>query len=247
MLSLVSLAVASSYSEAPVPACDAVVLASYNVNYGLEGDGDTLAAAVATHADVLVVQEVTPLWAGQLADAFAAELPNQLFLPDGRGAGGLAILSRWPVSQHAFIASPIAWFPGWILHVATPHGNLQVLTVHLKPPVDDHGSFVGGAFSTADDRLAEMKAYVSELDPQLPTVVAGDFNERNGPSIAYLASLGYQSALPNTPTWRWDTPVGTIRRQLDHVLISAGMTRRDGAVLDIGKSDHLPLRASVCW
>lgn len=250
MLTLAGLALASSFSRpAPVvlPPCDGVVVGSYNVNFGISGDADTLDAAAALDADILVIQELTPAWAEALADRFAPDLPHQLFLPDTRGAGGLAILSRWPVAQHAFVGSPVDWFPGWVLHVQTPHGPLQVLTVHLKPPVADTGGFVVGAFTTGDDRLAELQAYVDVLAPDMPTVVAGDFNERTGPAISLLEDLGYTQAIPPGDTWRWPTPVLTLRNQLDHLFISPGLHARDGAVLDLGRSDHLPIRATVCW
>ena len=250
MLLLTTLAAASSFARpTPIelPPCTGAVVGSYNVNYGLAGDAETLDAAAALGADILVVQEVTPEWARALAQRFGRDLPHQLFLPDPRGAGGLAVLSRWPVAQHAYVGSPIGWFPGWVLHVQTPRGPLQVLTVHLRPPVADTGGFVVGAFTTGDDRLAELQAYVDTLAPELPTVIAGDFNERTGPSISLLDDLGYTQALPPGDTWRWPTPVLTLRNQLDHLFISPGLEARDGAVLDLGRSDHLPVRATVCW
>lgn len=156
------------------------------------------------------------------------------------------MLSRWPLRQHAFVGSPVGWFPGWVLHADTPHGPLQLLDVHLKPPFAETGGFVVGAFTTGDERLAELEAYLEVLYPGLPTVIAGDFNERAGPSVRLLEDLGYVGALPDVDTWRWPTPVLTLRNRLDHLFVGPGLRAEDGEVLELGRSDHLPVRARVC-
>src|SRR5437773_1751707 len=61
--------------------------------------------------------------------------------------------------------------------VATPIGAVQILDVHLRPPMSDGGSWVAGFFTTREVREREMAYHVEKLDPKLPTVIAGDFNE----------------------------------------------------------------------
>lgn len=241
---------AGSWSAAaPVAAplgCEGTRVASYNLNYGLAGDPDTLAAAVDTEADVLVLQEVTPEWVDVLGPAFRGRLRHQLFLPDDQGAGGLAVLSRYPLEQVAYVASPVGWFPGWIVAVDAPAGPFQVLAVHLHPPYAETGGYVVGAFTSFDERREELAAYLDALDPELPAVVAGDFNERRGPALGLLHDRGFVNVLPDEPTWRWDTPLGTLHNRFDHLYLGSGLVGRDGEVLDAGRSDHLPVRAVVC-
>ena len=65
---------------------------------------------------------------------------------------------------------------------------------------------VSGYFATPPVREAEMHAFFQAVDPDLPTIVAGDFNENaSGRAIGVLEGHGYKSALPeyagSAPTW----------------------------------------------
>ena len=221
-----------------------LALLTYNVNYGLAGDQATLAAIEDVDAEVVVLQETTPEWERVIRSQLADRYEHMLFRHSG-GAGGLAILSRHPLRKEGYLPSPSSWFPAWRLIVESNFGPVQLLAVHLRPPVSDSGSVVSGYFSTQDIRAQEIDAYLQELDPELPTVIAGDLNERNGEAIELLNSSGYRSALPEfqgrAPTWRWNTSVGTIRSQLDHVLYDSRLVPLDARVLQTGRSDHLPV------
>jgi endonuclease/exonuclease/phosphatase (EEP) superfamily protein YafD len=123
---------------------------------------------------------------------------------------------------------------------------VQALDVHLRPPMSDGGSWVAGYFSTRDDRREEIAAFFTALDPGLPTIIAGDFNEdAQGRAIAFLADKGLRSALPQVDprakTWRWQTKLGKLRMMLDHVVYGPGLELRGAEVLDRGTSDHLPV------
>ena len=128
----------------------------------------------------------------------------------------------------------------------SPLGPVQALNVHLHPPVSDSGSFVSGYFSTKSVREAEIESYWSELDDALPTIVAGDFNEgKGGKAISFLRANGLESALPefapSADTWRWQTSVGEVSSTLDHVVYDPRLEPVDARVLDLGRSDHLPV------
>ena len=47
---------------------------------------------------------------------------------DGPGAGGMGLLSRFPVQTVEVLPSPIGWFPAWLVRVETPEVPLQVLS-----------------------------------------------------------------------------------------------------------------------
>jgi endonuclease/exonuclease/phosphatase family metal-dependent hydrolase len=222
--------------------CGSVVVASYNLNFGLSGDPETLAAALATDADVLVLQEVTEDWVAAFDPV--EDWTHRIWHPDP-AAGGIAVLSRFPLREQELLPSPVGWFPALSVRVATPLGELTVLGLHLMPPVAPVGSFVVGALTTDDERLRELDAYMSVLDPSTPTVVVGDFNERDGDAVGLLLDQGYRPAVPPEDTWRW--PVGpiTLRGQLDHIFVGPGLVAGGGQVLQQGRSDHLPLVATV--
>jgi endonuclease/exonuclease/phosphatase (EEP) superfamily protein YafD len=112
--------------------------------------------------------------------------------------------------------------------------------------VSDGGSFVSGYFTTPSVRAAEIEGFFARLDPALPALVAGDFNEgADGPVTAFLERKGFASALPrlaaDQPTWRWGTFAGTLRKQLDHVAHDARLAALAVTVLPRGRSDHLPV------
>lgn len=224
---------------------------SYNVNYGLAGDASGLAAIVDADADVVLLQETTPEWEQALrgSDPINAAWPHQQF-HHCCGAGGLAILSRWPITELEILDPPghvDAWFPAARAVIATPAAELELLDVHLRPPVktDDQG-WLAALSSTPAVREAEIEHYLPALDPALPTIIAGDFNEGDGgAALDKLEAAGFIDVLARLRvrghTWRW----GGLRGRLDHVLVDERLEPVRGQILNAGRSDHLPLRVVV--
>lgn len=214
---------------------------TYNVNYGLAGDPQTTDAIGAGSPDLVLLQETTPAWERVLREAYGAVYPSIEFI-DGPGAGGMGLLSRYPVETVEVLPSPMGWFPAWLVRVQTPRGPLQVLNLHLKPPYSQRGGFLVGAFSTGDDRLAELELYLAFVDPELPTIVLGDFNEGRGRALNLLARQGFSDALPaGVDTWRWSVAGFEIEAPLDHVFHGPQLRPVQVEVQDLGRSDHLPV------
>jgi endonuclease/exonuclease/phosphatase family metal-dependent hydrolase len=163
------------------------------------------------------------------------------------GAGGMAILSRQPVSDVAYEQPVEGWFPGWAVVVQTPAGELQILNVHLHPPLSDRGSVsVQAYYQTQSARRSEIEQLYGTLAADLPTVVMGDFNENDGGrALRFLEQKGFQDALrefdPSTDTWRWRTSLMTVTGRYDHILYSRHLRCFDAQVLEQGASDHLPV------
>ncbi len=232
-------------ARAPRPGRPSVTVMTFNVNFGLAGDRNTVDAIRQGGADVVLLQETTPEWEQALRADLHGPYPRMAFRHCCR-AGGLGVLSKWPFREMDYIPAPSGWFPAWRLIVETPLGGLQVLVVHLRPPVSDAGSYVSGYFNTPPIREREIAAYFGRLDPSLPTIVAGDFNEGDGGrAVAFLAARNLRSVLPEfhpeADTWRWTTSVGTIRGRLDHILYDPRLDPLDARVLPFGRSDHLPV------
>jgi endonuclease/exonuclease/phosphatase (EEP) superfamily protein YafD len=226
-------------------AAPAVRVMTYNVNFGIPGDPPTVAAIAAGKADVVFLQETTDAWEQSLHAALGAQYPTMYFR-HWSGAGGLGVLSRLPVVSTELIRPEgEGWFPALRLVLQAPFGPLQVLVVHLRPPVTDGGSFVVGHFIIPKIHEAEIAHFADSLDARLPTLVVGDFNEEDGKAIAYLAELHMKSALPefapDRPTWHWPTSVWTFEGRFDHVVYDPRLTPLDVQVLDAGNSDHFPV------
>jgi endonuclease/exonuclease/phosphatase family metal-dependent hydrolase len=227
------------------PGATSLTVMTFNVNFGVAEHPDNLAAIAEQDADLVLLQETTPAAEAAIRGQLSERYEHMIFSHCCR-AGGLAVLSKYPIVDREQLAATIGWFPAQRVIVATPLGRVQVINVHLRPPISDDGSWVGGYFSTRSVRGEEMEAFWREADPGLPTIVAGDFNESgNGRAIAYLERQGLASALPaqhpRATTWRWPTPLGTIRAQLDHIVVDEHFAARDTRVVQGGRSDHLPV------
>ncbi len=232
--------------RAPSEAKGHLKVMSYNVNFGLGGDPGALAIIRENDCHVVFLQETTPGWERAIRRDLGDLYPHMAFR-QGPGAGGLAVLSKYPAVESELIDPPPGgWFPAWRIVLETPLGRLQALNVHLRPKISDSGSVVSGYFTTDAIREREIGEYARKLDPGLPTLIVGDFNEnRDGDAVEFLARAGMRSALgefsPYQRTWRWNTSVGQISSELDHMVYDPRLEPLDVWVVERGRSDHLPV------
>lgn len=248
-LSLTGCATARQPRE-PSPDKPHLRVMTYNVNYGLAGEPTTLAAIAKGGADLVVLEETTPAWEALIRRTLADAYPHMAFR-HCCGAGGLAVLSKYPIRSQKYLTPPQGgWFPGWRFVADTPLGPVQVLGVHLRPPVSEGGSVVSGYFTTSSVRRDQISDYWSTLDPALPTLVMGDFNEDvDGDAVQFLSAKGLRSVLPEfepgADTWRWQTSLGQVNSRLDHIAYDRRrLVALSAHVVEAGRSDHLPVVAT---
>ncbi|MEV4515797.1 endonuclease/exonuclease/phosphatase family protein [Dactylosporangium sp. NPDC049525] len=152
-------------------------------------------------------------------------------------AGGLMLLSRWPIRRHRFARYPMTRplrtellmrKGAQLAVVETPAGPLAVVNTHLSANRDDdwsEGNRYTGIIRGELDRLARL---VAGFEPALPAVVVGDFNvPRDSPVFTrFAAAAGLRDVLAGDtsttfrPTPRWPAPPA-----LDQVLIRAAADR----------------------
>lgn len=234
----------AKHAANPLPDVPRVSVMSYNVNFGLAGDRATVRAVAQRDADVIFLQETTPEWEAALRTEMSSTYPHIAF-KQSQGAGGLGVLSKLPIKSIDYLP-PQSWFPAARIVLDTPIGEVQLLNVHLRPPISDRGSVVSGYFNTKGVREAEIATFAQSLDPKMPTLIVGDFNENDtGRAMQWLREHGYTSALgefqPYAKTWRWRTSVGTLRGRYDHLCYNAKLRPLHAEVRDAGRSDHLPV------
>lgn len=226
----------------------AVRVATYNVNFGVRTSAINAAAIRNSAADVVLLQETTAASERHLRSELAEAYPHARFHHCCR-AGGLGILSRWPIRSISLHDSPIGWFPAWVIVVDSPAGPLQFLNVHLKPPVKRGGSRLRGFLTSSPERAREMTAYLRVLDPNLPTIIAGDFNEARGRVVEVIEESGFRSILnernPRAATWAWKVRGLWLRLQLDHIAYGRRFVPLDVAVSDSSDSDHFLVAATL--
>ncbi len=227
---------------------------TYNLDYRNPDFGATLDAIEAANADVVLLQEVSAPWRDALRARFARQYPHHAFHVHTRQAGGLAVLSKLPIERDELWAPPPgtgAWFPAERLVITTLFGPVQLLNVHLRPALD-RGSWVRGFMTTPDVRRAEITAHWRRLDPTLPTIVAGDFNEDPmGRAVDYLQAHGLARIPTSGPTtWRYqvtsrNTTVDLLRMDIDHVMIDRRLVASEAHVRGTGTSDHRPVLVTI--
>ena len=231
-----------------VPAGSHFRALTFNVNFG--GPGPELAARAIEEsaADVVSLQETTPAWEKFLRGRLGGRFPHMIFRHGG-GAGGQAVLSRWPLKPGEVVHSTVGWFPAWIVTAETPVGEVDLLGVHLKPAVSSRGGFSVSAYmSVGPIHVEEMKTFHRKLTLRRPTVVMGDFNEGDGGSaIEWLEEQNFTNALREfdlkTPTWEWRTGLVRVTKRLDHILYTPELYCLESRVFRRGASDHWPVLA----
>lgn len=230
-----------------------VRVVTYNINWGdknfsITEPQKTLDAIKYIDGDIVLLQEVTPYWNYYLKAQLSEVYPYLLFKTDGK-AGGLAVLSKYPVSGQQYIKSPIGWHNGWIMNVNSPWGVLQVANLHLTPPLINKAnpSFsLSAYFSTPMIRKKEITNYYRFLKKSYPSIIAGDFNEdNNGFVTQFLNEHGYTDAKNRQSlfefTWQWNLGLITLKRKLDHVFYNQSFIEKKAQSIRYGDSDHLPL------
>lgn len=232
------------------PAGRALTVVSYNVNYGVPGPAEAVAALREADADIVCLQETNATWEAALRHGLADKYKQMLFrhLP---AAGGLAVLSKWPLTDVAYHWPKVkgSWFPGWLLTAETPDGPVQLLNVHLRPALSDQGSAtLVGVVTSARVRRGEIEELHEQLDPGTPAIMLGDFNEGDqGDALRWLKSKGLTSALtkyqPLATTWHHTMGVLPIVSRFDHVFHTDHFTCTGARVIRKGLSDHFPVLA----
>lgn len=234
---------------ATVPTSPHIRVLTYNVNWG--GVRPDLAVDIirSSGAEIVCLQETTPQWAQYLRQALGREYRFATFRDSkNRMGGGLGFLAKVPGREVAYVPSETGWFDGWIMKFETAIGPVQVINVHLRPPISDSGSWVGGYFTTDDDRRLEMEKFYRAREPQTPTLVLGDFNDGESSAVVrWLEGKGLRNALPQfdryNPTWQYQTSVVTLKRRMDHIFYTPELDCSAARVIPAGASDHFPVEA----
>ncbi|GAB3656975.1 hypothetical protein GCM10027589_16760 [Actinocorallia lasiicapitis] len=210
--------------------------------------------------DVVCLQEV--LSRGNLALA-ARSFPHVAVSPGPVPRGGLAILSRWPVQEVRFVRYP--WRrpvrPEWamrkgvqIVRLTPPGGDaLYVANTHLSANRDEVWAAPNRYTRLQAVELDRLATALEALDPDVPLIVAGDFNiPHDAPVLAgFAARLGLVVAggTAREPTFRGtslaldhlltrNAPVTSFERRLE-----APVRPPSGEPVHL--SDHLALAATV--
>ncbi|MGK5443968.1 endonuclease/exonuclease/phosphatase family protein [Micromonospora sp. URMC 105] len=228
------------------PATIRVVAYNIRMGFGIEGrfDPDALARAVG-RADVVVLSEVDRGWllngGHDTLDLMAERLDMPyVFAPAADPLWGDAVLSRWPLAAARTRRLPAVGAPtgAQALGVTVDLGagvRVAVVATHLQPPPGQEPVVQARA----------VAAFALGYAAGRPLVVAGDLNTEPGDAgFAEFTRAGLVDALAAArplPTSPADDP----RAQIDHVLVSPGLTGADAVAPRGTASDHLPVAVTL--
>lgn len=226
-----------------------VTVVSYNINWGSPAPERVVAFLRETGADIVCLQETHPQWEALLTARLRPVYPHTKFVTAG-GAGGIAILAKHPLRGVRALEAEAGWFPALRAEVDTPSGTVQVLNVHLRPPLTERGSATPSAMYQAPKiHRAEMAGFLVGMDRDRPLLIAGDFNEEEGSgAVRQLIDDGFTDALSlfdrKARTWEWPVVSGVaVRRRYDHILVNAPWRCVAARVGEVQASDHYPVVA----
>ena len=228
-----------------------IKIVTYNVNWGFVHPDKVARYLSVENADVICLQETHRYWKESLHKKLNRQYPYGKFREWGQ-AGGIAIISKYELYDANLIEPNDNWFPAFYTWVDTPIGKIQILNVHLKPPLSEEGKFSAAAYlETGDHHKMELERFLGRTDPNQPMIILGDFNENEkGKAISQLIEAGWTDALSRydkkTNTWIWQTSAGLeIKNRYDHILYNGFLKCTAARVTNIEASDHLPVTAVI--
>lgn len=189
--------------------------------------------------DILVCQEVSYRWGREL-EVLKADYPHAVVVPRS-GGSGLALYSRWPLSESFILHLGDASRPSILAGVDFSGTIINVLTLHPETPI-----------APADFRARNTQlAAAAELAQKIPghKVVLGDLNTTL--FSPFLDDLEDRSGMINArrgagllPSWPTHLPP-LLRIPIDHCFVSSELAVAKIATgRNIG-SDHLPLIVDI--
>ncbi|MEV4659579.1 endonuclease/exonuclease/phosphatase family protein [Micromonospora sp. NPDC049301] len=227
-----------------------LTVVAYNIRMGFGLDGRFDLAGLAAiidrqRPDVVLLSEVDRGWLLNGGHDTLDLLSDRLgmpyvFAPAADPVWGDAVLSRWPVSDPRTLPLPVVGAPtgAQALAVTLDLGDgvrTAVVSTHLQPP-PGRGPVVQ-ARAVAD--------FATGYAAGRPLVVAGDLNTEPGDeAFGQFVAAGLVDALAAARPLV-TSPADDPREQIDHVLVSPGLTP-GGAVAPRGTaSDHLPVAVTL--
>lgn len=218
-----------------------ISLVTYNVNYHFINK-DVVRVLDSINADVVCLQETNAEWENIIRNGLKNKYPFKQFKHRGT-AGGLAILSKYPIIKNEYLSNGVGWFPATRSIIKKNKDTIQILNTHLKPKLTRKGLIGWKAYFEAEEiHIKELEGFIKQLVPNLPTVIVGDFNEGDkGKAMAWLKATGFEDALPKfnkrSKTWRFII----LRGRFDHLVSNKKLKCSSAKVYKLGKSDHFPV------
>ncbi len=235
-LALVSLAAVTPVAFAddlpdPIDGASPFDLVTANVLYTNDRIDEVADLLGEVDADVIALVEITPVALAQLdAHPLAERYPHRVERP-GWAASGLAIWSRYPLTE---LDDDRRFGPRVLeARVAFPDDEIRVVAAHPPPPTANRSLW-----------LREIANLPAIADGDDRVIVLGDFNStwfhppfRRAVGDAELVSAAAATGDGLAMTWPAHGLVPAFVA-IDHILFGDGLTALDAGVVSIPGSDH---------
>jgi endonuclease/exonuclease/phosphatase (EEP) superfamily protein YafD len=214
---------------------DGMTLGQLNVHEANDRFPEVVAAALASHADVLSVQEVDGRWWKALETGLGQAYPWRIH-GSGERNYGIALFSRLPLENAEVV--DLDGLPAVRAVVQVNEARVVVWAVHLRSP------------ESATD-LAQRNRQWHSLATLVqaehgPLCLVGDLNtvpwDEGYEGFKQRTGMegGGQDLIPT-----WPALAGSALIPLDHILASGGCSVEQGRTFGIPGSDHLGLLARI--
>lgn len=159
---------------------------------------------------------------------------------DDRGDTGVALLSRFPLSDVTRIDLPwheCPWRPRLAMAATISVGPYQLRLFNAH--VDPHAAI--------DGQLAQLEVIATQAEAAtVPMIILGDFNTLSRQKCidtrSFLEARGYTTPIPTgTATWRG----GGLRMHADWIFTRGVKIERWGVARPLNVSDHWPIWAEI--
>ncbi|VGO17032.1 hypothetical protein PDESU_05626 [Pontiella desulfatans] len=204
-----------------------------NLNAGNGNTEQVLGAIREANPDLLLLEEVTPKWAAELA-VLDSDYAYRIAEPQ-EGCFGIMMISKYPLEHATVVEIGTAGVPTIIAEGHFPQGTVSIIGTHPLPPI-------GATYSShRNSQLADLP-YVAQKQKH-PVLLLGDLNVT---PFSYwfrrVTEMGLKNSMKGfgfQPTWPANNRF--LRIPLDHVLHSPEITIHNRMVGgDVG-SDHFPV------
>jgi endonuclease/exonuclease/phosphatase family metal-dependent hydrolase len=227
-----------------------VSVMNWNVQHGARTPADQALQLEGVTVDLVALVELEPAAASAIEqdDVLTGHYPYRVMAP-AEGAGGLALLSRYPISS-ANSTGDVAWLD---LIVATPRGNVHVIVAHPTHATIVKRTRLGvpDSYRTAnrDEAIAILR---TRIDAELATndrlLVLGDFNTSSSEAEYSVLTAGLRDThveVGEGPGWTWRAsrltflPFGLLR--IDYQLTAGAIVPASTSIDCALPGDHCRL------
>lgn len=190
--------------------------------------------ALASNADLISAQEVSPQWAIALQEGLCAHYPYAR-IEARTNCYGIALFSRIPfdaVRSYELHGTPLIE-----ADITVGEHAVRLVSVHATSPIGP------SHFRRRNDQLAALAKQLGTHDSA--TIVIGDLNTVPWDRAyrRFCAQSGLLSTTTTQRTWPSIGPLAII--PLDHVLISSGLTANAIRTIHVPRSDHKAILAEL--